>query len=64
MSTDIKLSKAQISEIIQSGGLLGSLLSKLAGQIMKVASAIHAGIQKKKKRFRNNNFNNFKQKNK
>ena len=50
MSTDIKLSKAQISEIIQSGGLLGSLLSKLAGQIMKVASAIHAGIQKKKKK--------------
>ena len=65
MSTDIKLSKAQISEIIQSGGLLGSLLSKLAGQLMKVAvplaknilaaleitaaaSAIHAGIQKKR----------------
>ena len=31
MSTDIKLSKAQISKIIQSGGLLKSLLSKLAG---------------------------------
>ena len=31
MSTDIKLSKAQISKIIQSGGFLGSLLSKLAG---------------------------------
>ena len=31
MSTDIKLSKAQISKIFQSGGLLGSLLSKLAG---------------------------------
>ena len=30
MSTDIKLCKAQISKIIQSG-LLGSLLSKLAG---------------------------------
>ena len=27
MSTDIKLSKAQISKIIQSGGFLGSLLS-------------------------------------
>ena len=26
MSTDIKLSKAQISKIIQSGGFLGSLL--------------------------------------
>ena len=37
MSTDIKLSKAQISKIIQSGGLLGSLLSKLAGPLMKVA---------------------------
>ena len=28
MSTDLKLSKAQISKIIQSGGFLGSLLSK------------------------------------
>ena len=37
MSTDLKLSKAQISEIIQSGGFLGSLLSKLAGPLMKVA---------------------------
>ena len=36
-STDIKLSKAQISKIIQSGGFLGSLLSKLAGPLMKVA---------------------------
>ena len=36
MSTDIKLSKAQISKIIQSGGFLGSLLSKLAGPLMKV----------------------------
>ena len=37
MSTDLKLSKTQISEIIQSRGFLGSLLSKLAGQLMKVA---------------------------
>ena len=37
MSTDIKLSKAQITKIIQSGGFLGSLLSKLAGALMKVA---------------------------
>ena len=36
MSTDVKLSKAQISKIIQSGGYLGSLLSKLAGPLMKV----------------------------
>ena len=37
MSADIKLSKAQISKMIQSGGFLGSLLSKLAGPLMKVA---------------------------
>ena len=37
MSTGIKLSKAQIFTIIQSGGLLGSLLSKLAGLLIKVA---------------------------
>ena len=36
MSTDLKLSKAQIFKIIQSGGFLGSLLSKLAGPLMKV----------------------------
>ena len=62
MSTDLRLSKAQTSNIIQSG-FLGSLLSKLAGPLMKVAtplgknvlatlgitaaaSAIDAGIQK------------------
>ena len=37
MSTYLKLSKAQISKIIQSGGFLGSLLSKLAVPLMKVA---------------------------
>ena len=37
MSTDIKLSRAQISKIIQSGGFLGALLSKLAGPLIKVA---------------------------
>ena len=35
--TDIKLSKAQIKKLIQSGGFLGKLLSKLAGPLMKVA---------------------------
>ena len=40
MSTDIKLSKAQISKMIQSGGFLGSLLSKIAGPLMKVAVPI------------------------
>ena len=37
MSTDLKLSRTQISKIIQSGGFLGSLLSKLVGPLMKVA---------------------------
>ena len=37
MSTDLKLSRAEISTIIQSGGFLGSLLSKLSGPLMKVA---------------------------
>ena len=63
MSTDIKLSKAQITKIIQYGGFLVSLLSKLAGPLTKVtvplenniltplgiiaAAATDAGIQKK-----------------
>ena len=33
----LKLSKAQFFKITQSGGFLGSLLSKLAGTLMKVA---------------------------
>ena len=37
MATDIKLSKAQIKKLIQSGGFLSKLLSKLAGPLMKVA---------------------------
>ena len=37
MATDIKLSKSQIKKLIQSGGFLGKLLSKLAGPLMKVA---------------------------
>ena len=37
MSTDLKLFRAQISKILQSGGFLGSLLSKLAGPLMKLA---------------------------
>ena len=37
MSTDLKLSKARISKIIQSWGFWGSLLSKLAGPLIKVA---------------------------
>ena len=37
LTTDIKLSKAQIKKLIQSGGFWGKLLSKLAGPLMKVA---------------------------
>ena len=37
MSTDLKFCRGQISKIIQSRGFLGSLLSKLAGPLMKVA---------------------------
>ena len=44
MQTDIKLSKAQISKIIQSGGFLGSLLSKLAGPLMKVVVPLAKNI--------------------
>ena len=44
MSIDIKLSKAQISKIIQSGVFLGSLLSELAGPLMKVAVSLAKNI--------------------
>ena len=44
MSTDLKLSKAQISKIIQSAGFLRSLLSKLAGLLMKVAVPLAKNI--------------------
>ena len=37
MSTDLKLSRVQISKINQSGGFLESLLSKLAVPLTKVA---------------------------
>ena len=40
MSTDIKLSKSQIFGIVQSGGFSGSLLSKLAGPLIKVAASL------------------------
>ena len=61
MSTDLKLSRAQISKIIQSGAFLRSFLSKLAGPvavplaknilaplgITAATSVIDEGIQKK-----------------
>ena len=76
MSTDLKLSRGQISKIIQSGGFLGSLLIKLARPLMKVAIPLAKNVLaslgitatasaidtgiKKKTRFWHNNFNNFK----
>ena len=66
MSTDIKLSKAQIKKIIQSGGFLGKLLGPLLKTglpllksvvkplgllgLTAASSAIDSGIQKKKKK--------------
>ena len=63
ISTDIKLSKAQISKIIQSGGLLGKILSPLLKTglpllksvikplgllgLTAASSAIDAGVHKK-----------------
>ena len=44
MSTDVKLSKAQISKKIHSAGFLGSLLSKLAGPLTKVAVPLAKNI--------------------
>ena len=44
MSTDVKLSKTRIAKIIQSGGLLGSLLNKKAGPLMKVAVPLAKNI--------------------
>ena len=43
-ATDIKLSKAQIKKIIQSGGFLGKLLSKLAGPLTKVALSLAENV--------------------
>ena len=40
MLTDIKLSKALLSKLIQLGGFLGALLSKLAGLLMKVGASL------------------------
>ena len=42
--TDIKLTKAKISTIIQSGGFLGSLLSKLADPLMNVAAPLTKNV--------------------
>ena len=41
---DIKLNKVQIKKLIQSGGFLGELLSKLAGPLMKVAMPLAKNV--------------------
>ena len=44
LAIDIKLSKSQIKKLIQSGGFLGKLLSKLAGPLMKVAMPLAKNV--------------------
>ena len=44
LATDIKLSKAQIKKLIQSGGFLGKLAGKLAGPLMKVAMPLAKNV--------------------
>ena len=43
-SIDIKLSKPQLSKMIQSGRFLGNLLGKLAGPLMKVAMPLAKNV--------------------
>ena len=44
LATDIRSSKAQIKKLIQSGGFLVKLLSKLAGPLMKVAMPLAKNV--------------------
>ena len=44
LAADIKLSKAQIKKVIQSGVFLGKLLSKLGGPLMKVALSLAKNV--------------------
>ena len=44
LATDIKLSKAQIKKLIQSGGFSDKLLSKLAGPLMKAAMPLAKNV--------------------
>ena len=44
LAIDIKLSKAQIKKLIQSGGFLDKSLSKLAGPLMKVAMSLAKNV--------------------
>ena len=43
-SIDIKLSKTQLSKMMQSGGFLGNLSGKLAGQLMKVSMPLTKNV--------------------
>ena len=43
-SINIKLSRTQLSKMIQSGGFLGNLLGKLAGPLMKVAMSLAKNV--------------------
>ena len=43
-SNDIKLSKTQLSKMIQSGGFSGNLLGKLAGPLIKVAMPLAKNV--------------------
>ena len=42
--TDVKFSKTQLLKMMQSGGFLGNLLSKLAGPLMKVAMPLAKNV--------------------
>ena len=44
LSTDIKLSKAQLKKLVKSGGFLGKLLSKIAAPLMKVAMPLAKNV--------------------
>ena len=44
LATDIKLNRAQLKKLIQSGGFLGKLLSKLAGPLIKVAMPLAKNV--------------------
>ena len=43
-SIDIRLSKTQLSKMMQSRGFLGNLLGKLAGPLMKVAMPLAENV--------------------
>ena len=43
-SIDIKLSKTQLSKMMQSGGFLGNLSGKLAGPLMKVSMPLAKNV--------------------